>query len=50
VGQWQTLRGKESTPLGKIFFAGEHCSEDAQGYMEGGAATGKAAGEKIAKM
>ena len=28
-------------PIGNILFAGEHCSEDFQGFMNGGAQTGK---------
>lgn len=47
VGQWQALRGKEFAPVGKMFFAGEHCSEEAQGYMEGGAETGFRAAELV---
>ena len=36
-------------PQGDIHFAGEHCSQDFQGYMEGGAAEGaRAAGEVLA--
>lgn len=40
VGQWQALRGQEGTAVGNLHFAGEHCSLNAQGYMEGGAETG----------
>ena len=27
-------------PVGNLFFAGEHCSYDFQGYMNGGAQSG----------
>ena len=38
-----------ATPIGNIFFAGEHCSVEFQGFMEGGAETGKVAAEEILK-
>lgn len=46
-GQWSTLAGWEGEPVGNIFFAGEHVSRDFQGYMNGGAQTGREAAEKI---
>lgn len=46
-GQWSTIRGHESTPVGELFFAGEHCSLDSQGYMNGGAQTGRVAAEQV---
>ncbi|MCB0507577.1 MAG: FAD-dependent oxidoreductase [Bacteroidetes bacterium] len=36
-----------ATPIDNIFFAGEHCSEEFQGFMEGAAETGKAAAEQV---
>ena len=51
VGQYTQFSGYEKArqpdPLtGKCHFAGEHCSQDFQGFMEGGAAEGaRAAGE-----
>jgi monoamine oxidase len=36
-----------ATPIDNIYFAGEHCSEAFQGFMEGAAATGKEAAESI---
>jgi monoamine oxidase len=39
-GQWTTIAGAEGLPVGNLFFAGEHCSYDFQGYMNGGAQTG----------
>jgi monoamine oxidase len=50
-GQWSTLAGWEAEPVGNIYFAGEHVSRDFQGYMNGGAQTGRVAAENIvAKM
>ena len=34
-GQWTTIAGAEGLPVGNLFFAGEHCSYDFQGYMNG---------------
>lgn len=39
-GQWTTIAGAEGEPVGNLFFAGEHCSYDFQGYMNGAAQTG----------
>ena len=39
-GQWTTIAGAESEPVGNLFFAGEHCSYDFQGYMNGAAQSG----------
>jgi monoamine oxidase len=47
VGQWSTIAGLEAEPIGNFFFAGEHCSEDFQGYMNGGAETGRKVAETI---
>jgi monoamine oxidase len=44
-GQWTRFRGVEGEPVDRIFFAGEHTSLDAQGYMEGAAESG----ERVAK-
>ena len=46
-GQYTTIAGNEMKPVGNIFFAGEHCSYDFQGYMNGGAETGRRAAEAI---
>ena len=35
-------------PQGTIHFAGEHCSQDFQGYMEGGAREGERAALEVA--
>lgn len=47
VGQGTQLAGAEQERVGNLFFAGEHCSLEAQGYMEGGCATGEAAALQI---
>jgi monoamine oxidase len=47
VGQWTTLCGAEREPVGRLYFAGEHCSLSAQGFMEGGCETGEAAAAAI---
>lgn len=46
-GQWSSIAGLEIQPIGNFFFAGEHCSEDFQGYMNGGAETGRRVAETI---
>ena len=46
-GQWTTISGAEGKPVGNLFFAGEHCSRDFQGFMNGGAETGRKAAEAI---
>jgi monoamine oxidase len=46
VGQYTQFAGYEKAAQGNIHFAGEHCSVNFQGYMEGGAREGiRAAGE-----
>ena len=47
VGQYAGFSGWEGLRHGNIHFAGEHCSQDFQGYMEGGASTGVAAASEI---
>jgi len=47
VGQFHTLRGYERVPQGNVHFAGEHCSVDFQGYMEGAAAEGIRAANEV---
>ncbi|MBC7978098.1 MAG: FAD-dependent oxidoreductase, partial [Myxococcales bacterium] len=41
VGQYTDFGGIEGRPQGGVHFCGEHTSQDFQGFMEGGAATGK---------
>ena len=47
VGQYTQFSGYEGAPQGNIHFAGEHCSQDFQGYMEGAAAEGIRAAKEI---
>lgn len=50
-GQYSTLADAVATPVGNLFFAGEHTSVDFNGYMEGAAETGeRAAKEVLAKI
>lgn len=48
-GQWTTLAGWEGTPVGNFYFAGEHCSEQFQGFMNGAAETGRTVAQTILK-
>jgi hypothetical protein len=51
VGQYTTICGAAGERSGNCHFAGEHCSVNYQGYMEGGAAEGAhAANEVIADL
>ncbi|NJO72685.1 MAG: FAD-dependent oxidoreductase [Leptolyngbyaceae cyanobacterium RM1_406_9] len=47
VGQWTQFGGVESERVGNLWFAGEHCSPGAKGYMEGGCETGRAVAASI---
>ena len=47
VGQYTSFSGYEGAAQGTIHFAGEHCSQDFQGYMEGGASEGIRAANEI---
>jgi monoamine oxidase len=50
-GQYVGFSGYEGVQQGAIHFAGEHCSQDFQGYMEGGAVEGvRAANEILAAL
>ena len=49
VGQYTTIAGSEGETVGNLFFAGEHTSYNYQGYMNGGAATGRVAAQRILK-
>ena len=51
TGYCQHYAGYEGVRQGNVHFAGEHCSVDYQGYMEGGAEEGqRAAAEVIADL
>ena len=44
---WWQAAGYEKVRQGNIHFAGEHCSYNFQGYMEGGAEEGKRAANEV---
>lgn len=46
-GQWTTVAGWERKPVGNLHFAGEHCSVDFQGFMNGAVETGRKTAEAI---
>jgi monoamine oxidase len=46
-GQWTSIRGAEHQTVGNLFFAGEHTSLDWQGYMNGGAQSGRLAAHAL---
>ena len=46
-GQYTGFSGYEGKPQGNIHFAGEHCSTNFQGFMEGGASEGVRAANEI---
>jgi|694.fasta_scaffold44599_2 monoamine oxidase len=48
-GQWTEFYGVAGEPVGNLHFAGEHCSLKSQGYLNGGAETGRIAAERILK-
>jgi monoamine oxidase len=47
IGQYTAFSGYEGAQQGNIHFAGEHCSTDFQGYMEGGAEEGARAAREV---
>lgn len=46
-GDWTQLRGAMGEPVERLFFAGEHCALDTQGFMEGGCESGETAATAI---
>ncbi|CAN5592279.1 FAD-dependent oxidoreductase [soil metagenome] len=48
-GDYIAYGGVFDKPAEQVYFAGEHCSIDYQGYMEGGAVTGHKAAKAIAR-
>ncbi|HYV93095.1 MAG TPA: FAD-dependent oxidoreductase [Chitinophagales bacterium] len=46
-GQYTSMGGAQYKPVDNLYFAGEHCSYDFQGFMNGGAQTGREVAEKI---
>jgi monoamine oxidase len=49
VGQYTQFSGYERMRQGPVHFAGEHCSIDFQGYMEGAASEGERAAREVAQ-
>src|SRR5581483_10906115 len=47
LGQYTTFSGYEGVAQGSIHFAGEHCSINFQGFMEGGASEGRRAAHEV---
>jgi monoamine oxidase len=47
VGQYTRFGGYEGVRQGPVFFAGEHCSIEFQGYIEGAAREGARAAQEI---
>jgi len=50
VGQYRRFAGYEKVRQGSIHFAGEHCSLEYQGFMEGGASEGLRAANEVARL
>ncbi|MEO8149298.1 MAG: FAD-dependent oxidoreductase [Bacteroidia bacterium] len=46
-GQWTTIAGNERKTVDSLYFCGEHCSINFQGFMNGGAETGYKTAQKI---
>ena len=46
-GQWSEFFGVDGEPVGNILFAGEHCSLEFQGYMNGAIETGLQAAQAV---
>lgn len=49
VGQHTAFEGAAFEPVRQLYFAGEHCSTESWGFMNGAAETGRKAAEKILK-
>ncbi len=47
VGQYTAFSGYEGVPQGGVYFCGEHTSQDFQGFMEGGATTGRSTAKAL---
>lgn len=50
VGQYTQFSGYEAATQGGVYFCGEHTSTDFQGFMEGGASTGKDTAKALASL
>lgn len=49
-GQWTSIAGAEIEPVGNLFFAGEHTSQKAQGFMNGAVETGQYAARSVLSL
>ncbi len=49
VGQATAFEGEAFEPVRQLYFAGEHCSTEHWGFMNGAAETGRKAAEKVLK-
>ncbi len=47
VGDWTRIGGYESEKVDRIYFAGEHCSMNFQGYMNGAAHSARVAAKEM---
>jgi monoamine oxidase len=47
VGQYHRFAGYERVRSGRVHFAGDHCSVEYQGFMEGAAVEGRRAGREV---
>jgi monoamine oxidase len=47
TGQYTSISGAESLPIGNVFFAGEHCGREFSGFMNGAARSGREVAEAI---
>ena len=50
TGQFTGIRGAEGERVGRLYFAGEHTSPYAQGYMEGAAESGNRVAAEVLKF
>jgi monoamine oxidase len=50
VGQYTDFGGSEGLPQGGVHFCGEHTTQEFQGFMEGGAFTGRLTGGELIRL
>lgn len=50
VGQYTTIAGYEGVRQGGVLFAGDHTSQDFQGFMEGAASEGERAAKELIQL
>ena len=48
-GQWTTLAGALTQPVGRVWFAGEHTGGEWQGYMEGAVRSGQRVAQALGR-